>query len=93
MHLTIGVGKERVTVAEDTGTLVIAYTCGVPECPHVVAVEIGDRAAVSPKEVGELVAAAAKLEVRLLQPQFKSTGTALERLTTLRGFVSHDLGL
>jgi hypothetical protein len=62
MHLTIGVGNERVTVADDTGTLVITCTCGVPDCPHVVAVEIGDRAAVSPKEVGELVTAGALIE-------------------------------
>jgi hypothetical protein len=57
MHLTIGVGKERVLVSDDGGALLVRCSCALPDCPHVIAIELGDRSTVNPKEADDLVAA------------------------------------
>jgi hypothetical protein len=53
----IRVEKETVTVSDDGGVLAVRCTCGVTDCAHAIAVELGSRAAVHPFDTDNLVAA------------------------------------
>ena len=56
------VGKEKVTVSDDGGSLAIRCTCGEIDCIHTIAVELGSRAAVNPRDLGNLLAAGRIIE-------------------------------
>jgi hypothetical protein len=66
VQLTIAVGKEKVTVSDDGGAVVIRCTCGVTDCAHTIAVELGNRAAVNPRDLGKLLAAGRIIERHLM---------------------------
>ena len=90
----MGVGKEKVTVSDDCGSLVVRCTCGAKDCIHAIAVELGSRAAVNPRDFGNLLAASRIIEqysldvtVRLAEalmrlrrdPKRKAEADALQR--------------
>jgi hypothetical protein len=57
VQLTVGVGQEKVTVSDDGGSLMVRCTCGEKDCIHTIAVELGSRVAVNPRDLGNLLAA------------------------------------
>ncbi len=62
----MAVGKEKVTVSDDGGSLAMRCTCGVTDCAHTIAVELGSRAAVHPRDHGNLLAAGRIIEQHLM---------------------------
>ena len=62
MQVTMEVGKQVVTVSDDGGTLAVRCTCGATDCAHAIAVELGNRAAVNPRDLGNLLAAGRIIE-------------------------------
>jgi hypothetical protein len=94
VSLTMAVGKEKVTVSDDSGSLLVRCTCGAKDCIHAIAVELGSRAAVNPRDFGNLLAAGRIMEqysvdvtVRLAEalmrlrrdPKRKAEADALQR--------------
>ena len=55
--VNIRVEKETVTVSDDGGALAVRCTCGMTDCVHAIAVELGSRTAVHPLDTDNLVAA------------------------------------
>jgi len=65
--LTMEMGKEKVTVSDDRGNLVIRCTCGLTNCAHAIAVELGNRVAVKPRDRDNLVAAGRIIEQHAIE--------------------------